>query len=213
MEHITIDVYSFEELSDEAQEKAIDNNRYINVEHFEWWDCSYEQFAELAEMFGLDIRQTPKKYNCNGKLLRHDPTIYFSGFSSQGDGACFEGEYRYKKGALKKIKEEWPQDEELHQIVASLQELQRRNFYQVSCTMKHGGHYMHSGCMQVDVENIEDNYRSIVGEDDFVQCMRDFADWIYDRLEQEHDYLTSDEAVKESLLAKECQFTEDGENF
>ncbi|MBM9615232.1 hypothetical protein JWJ90_13175 [Desulfobulbus rhabdoformis] len=207
---LTINLYSFEELSDEAKQHAIEEYHDINTDH-DWWDCSFEQFAEVAELFGLDIRQTRKNL-INGDF-RYDPTIYFSGFASQGDGACFEGRYSYKEGALKNIKKEWPQDKELHQIVASLQELQRRNFYQVHCRTKQSGHYMHSGCMQVDVEHAEDSYRQVAGEDDFIQCMRNFADWIYSKLEKEHDYLTSDEQIKESLIANEYKFTENGEIY
>ena len=63
-------VYLFDELSDEAKQTAIDGTRSLNVQDFEWWDSSYESFAEAAGLFGLDIRQTRKSFvgagNCYG---------------------------------------------------------------------------------------------------------------------------------------------------
>ena len=56
----TITIYKFDELSDEAKQTAINSNRYTEVEFFEWWDSSFDSFAEAAELFGLDIRQTRK---------------------------------------------------------------------------------------------------------------------------------------------------------
>lgn len=41
--------------------------------------------------------------------------------------------------------------------------------------------------------------------------MRDFADWIYERLSDEYDYQTSDSAVEETIRANEYEFDEDGE--
>ena len=47
-------------------------------------------------------------------------------------------------------------------------------------------------------------------EDDVIQLLRDFADWIYRRLEEEYEYQTSEEAVAESMAANEYEFYEDG---
>lgn len=207
MRTIETKVYKFDELSNDAKAKAVEKMWDVNVD-YEWWDSVYEDAADIAELFGLDIRQT-KQNTIN--IIKFTPTIYFSGFSSQGDGACFEGYYSYKKGALKAVKQHTPEDKTLHEIVATLQSLQKDNFYRVTCTMTHRGHYNHSGCMTVDCENSHDSYLDVKGEDDFVTCMRDFADWIYKRLEEQHDYLTAEETVIETIEANEYEFTEDGE--
>ena len=205
----TINIYKFDELSDEAKQTAIESARYMDVEVFEWWDSSYESFADAADLFGLDIRQTRKSLMGGGH--RYDPAIYFSGFSSQGDGACFEGYYAYKKGALKAIKQAFPADSELIRIVRDLQALQQRNFYQLTATTKHRGCYNHSGCMDITVDRADGKAFSDDDEESLKQLLRDFADWIYSELEDEYDYLTSDEAVVESLTANEVEFTEDGQ--
>lgn len=207
----TINIYHFDELSDEAKQTTINGNRYMDVEFFEWWDSSYESFAEAADLFGLDIRQTRK--SLMDGTFRYDPTIFFSGFSSQGDGACFGGEYSYKKGALKATKQAFPTDSELLRIVRDLQSLQQRNFYQLTAATKHRGSYNHSGCMDITVDRADGKAFSDGDEDSLKQLLRDFADWIYSNLEKEYDYLTSDEAVAESLRTNEVEFTEDGQTI
>lgn len=206
----TITIYKFDELSDEAKQTAIDNNRFC-VHDFDWWESSYEAFAEASDLFGLDIRQTRK--SLMDGTFRYDPTIFFSGFSSQGDGACFEGEYSYKKGALKATKQALPMDYELLRIVRDLQSLQQRNFYQLTAATKHRGSYNHSGCMDITVDRADGKAFSDDDEDSLKQLLRDFADWIYSNLEKEYDYLTSDEAVAESLRTNEVEFTEDGQTI
>ena len=207
MRTIETKAYKFDELNEEGKEKAR-----------EWWrdcenqDSSFSEFvcedaATIAALFGLDINT--RRVTLMGGGHRHDPNIYYSGFSPQGDGACFEGRYEYKKGALKAVKEHAPQDTELHSIVLALQQAQAKNFYQVVCRTAHRGHYYHSGCMHVTCERADDC--NVVGEDDFIQALREFADWIYSRLEAEYDWVTADEQVDESIRTNGYEFTKGGE--
>jgi hypothetical protein len=46
-----------------------------------------------------------------------------------------------------------------------------------------------------------------------INALRDLAKWLYRQLEQEYDYLTSDEAVDEMLIANSYTFTEEGRRF
>ena len=90
--------------------------------------------------------------------------------------------------------------------------MQRKHFYHLIASMNHTGHYCHSGCMSVEVEHNEDRYRDIGdAEEEITQLMRDFADWIYERLSDEYDYQTSDEAVEEAIRANEYEFDEEGD--
>jgi hypothetical protein len=45
------------------------------------------------------------------------------------------------------------------------------------------------------------------------EALRDLANWLYRQLEQEYDYLTSDEAVDETLTVNGYTFTEEGRRF
>jgi hypothetical protein len=157
---------------------------------------------------GLDICQT-RKTRGDGTTY-YSPTVCYSGFWSQGDGACFGGTYSYKKGSVKAIKEYAPQDGELHRIALALQQAQAANFYRVTARIKLSGHYYHSGCMGIELENSENSYQEIINEDDFYQAFVDLADWIYNKLEEEYKYRTSDEACIESIKCNEYEFTEDG---
>ncbi len=206
MQTNTFPVYAYEELSDEAKSKVQS-----------WWsndldyDCIYEDAATIADLFGLDIRQTRKTLMNGGH--RYDPTIYWSGFWSQGDGASFEGTYKYKKGALKAVKA-YCWDAEVHRIVNGLQDVQRRHFYKLTARMGRGAgsnFYSHSNTMSVDVSHYDDEYRDIGdAEEEVTQLMRDFADWIYSWLQAEYEYQSSDQAVAEACESNGYEFYEDG---
>ena len=53
----TIEIYDFDELSESAQDRALDNIRTINNECYEWWDFTYEDAETIGLCltgFGLD---------------------------------------------------------------------------------------------------------------------------------------------------------------
>lgn len=75
-------------LSKERRSKLLEEYRNVNVEH-DWWDGLFEDFVEQLAEIGITI-DTHEVKLMNGKT-RQDSNIYFSGFWSQGDGACFEG--------------------------------------------------------------------------------------------------------------------------
>lgn len=199
------EVLQFEELDEQAKEKAREWYRQFIFQDSGDWDLVFCDVIKVAEILGIEI---------DTRRGSKEPTIYFSGFWSQGDGACFEGSYRYAKCATKKIREYDPQDKELHRIADELQDIQRRNFYKLGARATHRGHYSHSGCMIVEVWHDDDPYRDIGDAEDVVtQCLRDFADWIYEQLENEYEYQCSDEVVDATLIANEHEFNEDGRVF
>jgi hypothetical protein len=194
MQTHTVTTYSFGELSEKAQERAIEKERLHGLD-YDWWDFVYEDAKTIGALMGIDI-----------------DNIYFSGFWSQGDGACFEGSYSYKKGALKAVKEHAPQDTDLHEIAEDLQRIQRRNFYQLTASVRHSGHYHHSGCTSVLVDRDSNNYQAMTddADDDIKDNLRYFMDWIYKRLEDAHEGLTSDEYIRESLSESDAEYLETG---
>jgi hypothetical protein len=193
MKTITKTFLNFEELTNEQQQTAIERNRAYNVDIEDWWDGVYEDATRIAEILGIDIED-----------------IYFSGFWSQGDGACFTGNFYYNKGIGKAIKEYAPIDNELHRIAAVIQNLHRSTFYTARGTIKQSGRYYHERSMNVDCtqdKGVDVSYT------DWEEVFADFALWIYKSLEKEYKYLTSDECVGESLSSNEAEFEvdEDGE--
>lgn len=196
-------VYSFDELSDQAKEKAREWFREGRLD-YDWWDSVYEDANQIARILGIDL--CTKTVKLMGGGTRQEPNIMFSGFWSQGDGACFEGNYSYAKGAAKKIRQYAPQDVYLHKIADGLQDVQRRNFYKLSATVRHRGHYVHEMCTEIDVyDNPSEANAEMV-----IELLRDFMRWIYKTLEKECDYLTSDESTDENIRCNAYEFCEDG---
>lgn len=205
-------VYQFDELSDDAKEKAREWFRQFVFSDSCDWEYIYEDAQECGRIIGIEIGR--RTYQTVGGRSGTEPAIFFSGFSSQGDGASFHGSYRYSKGASKAIRQRAPQDSELHRIADQLQAIQARYFYGLSARMGSGrgsNFYNHSGTMSVDVDS-GDDYRTVddADESDIRELMRDFADWIYNQLEKEYEYQSSDEAVDEVIRANGYEFDEDG---
>ena len=65
----TIEIYDFDELSESAQDRALDNIRTINNECYEWWDFTYEDAETIGLCltgFGLDRNRHATGYFKNG---------------------------------------------------------------------------------------------------------------------------------------------------
>ena len=215
-------VYQYDELSDKAKEKARDWYREGDCDYTYWSESVIDDAATIAEFLGLDINQTA--YKTMGGETRYQPTVYFSGSGSQGDGACVEGTWRASDVKVDKLKEHAPQDTELHRIVDGLADL-AKEYPDGSFTVKHSGHYYHSGCTHFNMElpcealdeaeydspehkRLDEKIRN--DEETLKELARDFMDWIYKQLEQEWTYQNSDEQVEESIRANEYEFLEDG---
>lgn len=203
--------WKFDELEERAKERARDWYRQGALDH-EWWDSIYEDASACAALLGIYLRTKPVKL-MNGST-RHDPAIYFSGFSSQGDGACFEGTYYYAKGCIQAIKRHAPQDEKLAAIARDLVDVQRRNFYQLTAVVQHRGHYYHEHCTEIDVERPDSDRGVAEGDAEAIKdALRAFMRWIYGQLEKEHDWLMADEQVDDAIRANEYEFNEDGTRY
>lgn len=203
-----IKIYSFDELSPKAKEVARS-----------WWREGHESdserviddAADIAELFGLDIRQ--RRVTLMDGTPRYTPSVYFTGFYSQGDGACFDGQYKYRKSAVQSVRELAPNDTELLGIVQRLQRVQSRNFYQLTARTQHAGRYYHSGSMHFDIERADGLSVLRESEEEVIECLRDFAGWIYARLRDQYEFEMADEQVDEALVINEYEFTEDGQIY
>lgn len=140
---------------------------------YQWWDTSFDWFKEIGAAIGFDISD-----------------IYFSGFWSQGDGACFIGSIGYRKGwraALVQV----CSDSEVTAIAERWQSLQARCFYQlVGNVVKRHHRYSHENTVHIDCEDARDSWRELPkgAEDEANDIARDFMRWIYHQLEKEYEY-------------------------
>lgn len=188
---VTKTVYNYDELSPKAKEAALDYFR-STVDSLSS-DCVIEDATMVGAYLGISVNK-----------------VYYSGFSSQGDGACFVGNYIYQKGAPKLIKSNCPKDTTLQRIAKELQALQKRNGYALKATVKHRGHYYHEHCTDIDVTRTDDKDVSENDADELQAILRVFMKWIYKSLEQDYYYQCSEEAIKETIDANGYEFSESG---
>ena len=222
MREHTIKVYQYEELSDAAKERA--REWFREGTDNSWSEYTLEDAATCAEFLGINLRTRAVKLVSGA--TRYEPNIFFSGFCSQGDGACYEGMWQADKVNVEGLKEHAGVDEELHRIVDALAAI-AAGYPEAYANLKHDGHYYHSGCMSVESESGIDSYSDeapgeferleavdqAFPEDTLIRLLRDFADWIYSQLEKEYDYQNADEQVAESIVANEYDFLENGKRF
>jgi hypothetical protein len=210
MKIIETTVYTYDELNDKAKEKARDWYRNGGFDDTFWSECTIEDAVQCSEYLGIEINERGEK--------RKEPCIFWSGFASQGDGACFQGSWSASKVQPGKLAENAPEDKELHRIAAEFERV-AKEFPHASFTVKHSGHYYHKGCTDFTVSILDDDSNEIdtpesnQAEKDLIEVARDFMEWIYRQLEQQWDYVNSDEQVAETILANEYEFTEDGKRF
>jgi len=205
-------IYRLNELSDEARDKARAWYRERGLD-YDWFEFVYEDFERICVIFGIDLET--RSVRLYGGGIRPKPCIWFSGFWSQGDGACFEARYRHAKAAARRIREYAPQDEALHSIADVLQAIQKRNFFQLHADVVRRGRYYHEYSMAISVKRESPTCQDMTAdaEEVVIEALRDLARWLYRRLEQEYEYLASNEAVDEAIVANDYTFTEAGRRF
>ena len=205
-------VYQLAELSDAARENARAWYREGGFD-YDWYATIFDDFEQICEILG--VRLKARAVRLMGGGTRQQPRIYFTGFWSQGDGACFEAFYSYRKNASRDIRGHAPKDDRLHAIADGLQSVQRRNFCQLHADVSHRGHYYHAYCMAISVERDSPTWQGMTAHagEIVTEALRDLADWLYRQLEREYEYLTSDESVEETIIANEYTFTEAGRRF
>lgn len=168
-------VYSFEELSDKAKEKAISEFYDINVSH-DWWDFTYDNAKDIGlKITAFDIGRGGY---CNGDLM-------------------------------------WSAEEVADKIIA--------NHGESTGTYKLAKEYVSDFNKLVEKYSDGDN-KTVVAEDkqgDFDDELSDLDEEFKKQLlneylsilDKEYEYLTSDEAVTETIIANDYEFTKDGKLF
>ncbi len=205
-------LYTIDELSDAAKENARVWYRDQGL-HDDWYDFVYEDFETICRILGVTLATSPVRLYGGG--IRDKPQVYFSGFSSQGDGASFAGQYGHAKGAGKAIRTHAPKDTELHRIADELQAVQRKNFWQLIATLRQSGRYCHEYSMAIEVERDSPTWQPPTddAEDTVTEAMRDLARWLYRQLRSEYEHQTSDAVVDETIVVNQFTFTAEGRRF
>ena len=205
-------VFTIDELSGAAKESARLWYRQRGL-HDEWYDFVYEDFGTVCRILGIALATYPVRLHGGG--TRDTPQVYWTGFWNQGDGASFAGQYSHAKEAARGIRAHAPKDEKLHRIADALQEVQKRNFWQLKASIRQQGRYCHEYTMAIEVERDSPTWQPPTegAEDAVIEAMRDLARWLYRQLRSEYEHQTSDAAVDDILAINELTFTADGTRF
>lgn len=212
-------VYTFDELSDRAKERARDN--YRQMADMDFADFSAEgvidDAAHIFALFGLNISTRPVKLMSGQTCMK--PDVYWD--LGRDGGASVSGYYAYAKGSVRAVSTEAPatwrnadgttrnneSNAEINRIVRELASVQRRNFYQITASVSHG---RYSNQIVEDIERADGKHLSDEDANEIEQLLQDAASWLHSNLIQESEYQSSDECVDENIRANEYEFNEDG---
>ena len=199
MQYNTVLSFDFSELSETAREYARNSYREYGLND-DWYSPVIEDWKEGLELLGIDASD-----------------ISFSGFWSQGDGACFECFYSYRKGWRKALNSEFGGSlgDILLSAGARLQALQRPLFYRLIANVSQSGRYMHhySTIFDVDPDGLLSDESAVAVEDELKGILRGLMREIYSSLEREYNYLSSDLVIDYYLQDNGLQFLESGEIY
>lgn len=183
----------------EQREQLIEKHRYINVDH-RWWDCVYADFREDMKVVGISVAR-----------------MYFSGFCSQGDGACFTGSLDNDLTYLDHHhKDQYPMIRKLLALGGG-----------IYARCEHRGYHYHQNCTEFWVdsdtltgmlpqptefhETIAEQWQGELEEEMYsfeqavIQQWRAYMQELYCKLEEEYEHLTSDEVVWETIQVNELE--------
>lgn len=168
MRTLTKTVYSFNELSEEAQQKAIENLSNINLD-YAWFEHVYYE----ANVIGLKITSfdLDRNKHANGEFLISASEVAANIISQHGE-TCET--YKTAQSFL----------EYFNPVFAS---------------------YMDENSEDYESRESEEKLQEL--ENDFLSSLlEDYANI----LQNEYEYLYSDEAIKEKIEANQYEFNEDG---
>lgn len=171
MRTIKTKVYKFNELTEDAKQKAIEENMEINLMD-EWWECEYED----AKQIGLKIKSFDLERNrhAKGEFLLAANEVAQNILNNHGE-TC----ETYKTTV--RFMEEW-------QPIF--------NDY---------------------INEDSENYESSELEENLLELENEYLESLLEdysiMLQKQYEYLYSDEAIKETILINEYEFTKEGNRF
>ena len=199
-------IMNYKELSDEAKEHAYQEFKEYRTTDTYWWEPVFEDWD--ARLQGVGISTSIEQ-------------MHFSGFHSQGDGACFTGRIY-----LREFLEAHPDLKKEHaRLYIAVIPFDDRGaaceYFDIELTRVGGSHYNHENTVhlgtwdlnilpELDDEEGEDYERLIIdAEADIEEQCREYMRQLYRDLEKEYEYMQSIECFLEEVDYKD--FDEEGE--
>jgi len=209
MKDISLKLYLFEEMSVEIQQKVIEQHRHVNT-MYNWYEYTFNDFIEVCKIIGITLESK---------------NIFFSGFSSQGDGSTFLAHIEPLKFIHAMNKMAWKTyapDMELNVApcpcnarVLSLIEryINTVRFHTRKTLRGYSIQYISDyGFMTYRRENYPNIESELEMLDEWVESILNTLNhYLYQSLETEYDYLVNDNAVRETLISEAHYFIASGE--
>ncbi len=192
MKEVKLKIYTVDELEPKVREQVIEDYRDILVTH-DWWEPAMEGFYEKMQTYGL-----------TGEL-------YFSGFYSQGDGACFITDTVDTDLLIRTLFEQGydiPEDCLLYSkdIHISIQK----------SSASFATRYSHENTIEAYVHN--EDYEQITAkecihlENVITEWIRTECKDIHKSLQNYYEELVADDAILETIRDNKWMFTDTGLN-
>lgn len=186
----------FSELNEQAKQRA------------------YEQWVESNDSFDPEfvIEHVTNIGKCLGIGI---DKVYFEGFHFQGEGAMFEGYYKYNPDWKKALTDYCPNSPEFFNLGERLEKIYQ-TYGDYSVTVTHSGRYYHenSNYISIDVSEQEDEDGEVfINVDDLdeeiTDELRGFMQDIFFMLRKEYEWSNSYEYFSEMVEDLE-EFGEEG---
>lgn len=180
---------NFEQLPKEVRERVLEEHRDINVD-YDWAELIIDDFKEEMKSFGISVS-----------------VVYWSGFWSQGDGACFEGSISDMSTLLNSVDalKSYANIIDIQEIVMSWTSRGNHCHEHTLRFELYDHRYEPDGDEPADVIKRTlvryDNSRIDGLEKDIAEWVREQCRALYTNLEEEYEYRTSDEQIIETLEA------------
>lgn len=182
MKTISINLYSFSELSPEVQAKVLEKHRYTNTEFNDWHSFILEDWVQKLSGLGFP-----------------EAEIHFSDFYSQGYGACFDSEIDLTKLATEAERFIL----EPFEVSFAIEKTSFANYYSHAKTRFIEWDYGQT--ITPEAEQLAKAVCATIEKARLTYCKE-----IYKELQEQYEYLISDKAVEETIEANDWTFEIDG---
>ena len=170
-DYTAVTVYTFDELDDEAKEKAIEGFYDLNVD-YEWWDFTYEDAADIGlKITGFDIYH----HQITGELTEYADNVASAIMEKHG---AETGTYKLANRFLLEM-----------DIYVDGERAKNREDY------------------------TDEDYEEEFWDYSTQEFLRALLEEYLSMLRQEYEYLTSEEAIIDTIRANEYEFTKDGKLY
>lgn len=202
----TIELPTFKQLTTDEQAQVIKNYYYINVDCNWWHDDIIENFKDRIS------REYPFFENIK---------VYFSGFCSQGDGACFDAGINSSEFMRWILKQEKINAKTINTICNMIEQGQI-DFNPGIYKNSYANHYCHEKTRYIEIIDLDCDYienkklktkyepmlLNIVDKEqaNINEWYRGLCYDLYSELQKAYEYITSEEAIKETFIANEYTF-------